>query len=80
MWDWDNYYAVAHYDSFRVEAIPQNGSLNHYKLNVTGYRAVTGEREAGDSLGPFSGAIFSYKYKRHVLDRCLDDYDQMPGW
>ena len=60
MWDQDDIYAVARYDSFRVK-----DESDDYKLMVSGYKVPEDSAmDAGDSLSASDGAGFGYKSSR----------------
>ena len=60
MWDQDDIYAVARYDSFWVKDESYN-----YKLRVSGYKPPQDSAmDAGDSLSASDGVRFGHKSSR----------------
>ncbi len=73
-------FAVAHYDSFKIETSTASDGKLDYKLRVSGYRMVDGEQSAGDSLSRFDGALFSSYDRWRVSSYCKSLSGGMPGW
>ena len=60
MWDQDDIYAVARYESFWVK-----DESDMYKLRVGGYKAPQDSAmDAGDSFSASNGVRFGYKSSR----------------
>ncbi len=76
LWDQEGKYASAHYDSFRIEAA---GDADYY-LRVSGFRAVPGERTAGDSLSWFNGVKFGAADRPAATNSCYTGFANAGGW
>ena len=60
MWDQDDIYAVATYDSFTV-----TDESDGHRLQVSGYSAPQDSAmDAGDSLSATNGAVFAHKHSK----------------
>ena len=63
MWDQDEIYAVARYDSFAV-----TDEADNYRLQVSGYMPPQDSAmDAGDSLSASDGVSFAYKDSSYAL-------------
>ncbi len=81
LWDQDDRFAIARYGTFSLSSqLDAAANLNDYTLHIGEFFSVNGDRDAGDSLGAYDGKKFSHTDRRHVDDRCLDNFDEMPGW
>ncbi len=81
MWDQDNLFAVARYKNFRLEKVVQSSGDVDYKLHISGYYDVPGERPAGDAMSKYDGQYFAHNSRRIVTSTCFSSsYGQSPGW
>ncbi len=78
MWDWDELFAIARYKRFSITTNAHH--ITDYVLGVGDFSPADGDRDAGDSLGPYDGRRFSHKDRHHASSRCHNNYDYMPGW